>query len=102
MKNSENGQTISSTSQFREVESFNLFSQGNIYTTKIVQGATSLLSEKGANVGSASLLVGTLKPPKILNIALSKSELYYSPEQIKGKGNIKRYSALSFLLGTNK
>ena len=74
MANAEQDKTSDSPPLFREVESFNLFSQGNIYTTKIIQRPTCISSNNDMYVGSKSLLVGTLKPPKILNINLPSLE----------------------------
>lgn len=74
MANVDQDKTSGSTSLFREVESFNLFSQGNIYTTKIVQHGTCTSLNNDACAASESLLVGTLKPPKILNIHLPSLE----------------------------
>ena len=70
MANAEQDKTCGSPSLFREVDSFNLFSQGNIYTTKIVGQATCTSSNDDTCAASQSILVGTLKPPKILNIYL--------------------------------
>ena len=71
MANVEQDKPSDSPSLFREVESFNLFSQGNIYTTKIVQHPKKCtFSDNDMYAVSESLLVGTLKPPKILSIDL--------------------------------
>ena len=73
--------------QFRELECFNLFSQGNIYTTKIIQRPLWLPSKMSMAVGSPNLMVGTLKPPKILSIALSNMESYDHFASNREEGN---------------
>ena len=75
---------------FREVERYNLFSQGNIYTTKIVNHPIQESSTPYLGHRSASLLVGTLKPPKILSITVPNMESNNPLEPIKDEGiNIK-------------
>ena len=69
----------------REIESLNLFSQGNIYTTKIVRPA------KQKHLIAPSILVGTLKPPKLLNIEFTDSVLPKYSESDKEKGNYINY-----------
>ena len=69
----------------REIESLNLFSQGNIYTTKIVRPA------KQKHFIAPTILVGTLKPPKLLNIEFTSSELPSYSESDKEKGNYINY-----------
>ena len=61
-------------SLFRELETFNLFSQGNIYTSKITNRPLCLPPKTSMGVESPGLMVGTLKPPKILSIALPNME----------------------------
>jgi len=63
----------------REIESLNLFSQGNIYTTKIVRPA------KQKHFIAPTILVGTLKPPKLLNIEFTGSVLPKYSESDKEK-----------------
>ena len=67
-------ETDKNKTMFREVEKYNLFSQGNIYTTQqIIRPVRSDISSKSINsLGQSSthLLVGTLKPPKILSIVV--------------------------------
>ena len=69
----------------REIESLNLFSQGNIYTTKIVRLA------KQKHFIAPTILVGTLKPPKLLNIEFTGGVLPNCPESDKEKGNYFNY-----------
>ena len=71
----------------REIESLNLFSQGNIYTTKIIRRPEGQSSAKQKNGGTSSILVGTLKPPKLLNINLVDVEQNIQSELAKDQGN---------------
>ena len=75
------------TPSFHELESLNLFSQGNIYTTKIIHRPQGRLSPKQKNVGTSSILVGTLKPPKLLNINLIDVEQNIHSESAEDQGN---------------
>ena len=68
---------------FHEIESFNLFSQGNIYTTKVMKQRESP-PEIGIGTQPTSILTGTLKPAKILNIIPRKT---YTNESIKENEN---------------
>ena len=76
---------------FREIESFNLFSQGNIYTTNVMKNR-KLPPEMDIGTQPTSILVGTLKPAKILNIIPKKT---YTNESIVENENegIKNYRA---------
>ena len=71
----------------REIESLNLFSQGNIYTTKIIHRPEWRLSAKQMTAGTSSILVGTLKPPKLLNINLIDVEQNIQSEAAQDQGN---------------
>ena len=53
---------------FRELESFNLFSQGNIYTTKVARQPKWSSPTNQIHSGVPNILVGTLKPPRLLSI----------------------------------
>ena len=74
---------------FREIESFNLFSQGNIYTTKVMKQRKSP-TEMDIGTQPTSILVGTLKPAKILNIIPKKTYTNESIEENENEG-IKHY-----------
>ena len=78
---------------FREIESFNLFSQGNIYTTKVMKQRKSP-SEMDIRTQPTSILVGTLKPAKILNIIPKKTYTNESIEENESEG-IKNYRTLN-------
>ena len=72
---------------FREVERYNLFSQGNIYTTKAIHHFYRTETPSYLGNGSTNLLVGTLKPPKILSIMIPNMESNVSSETMKQEGN---------------
>ena len=80
---------VDSNLAFREIESFNLFSQGNIYTTKVMKQRKSS-PEMDIGTQPTSILVGTLKPAKILNIIPKKTYTNESMEENKNEG-IKHY-----------
>ena len=80
---------VDSNLAFREIESFNLFSQGNIYTTKVMKQKTSP-PETDIGTQPTSILVGTLKPAKILNIIPKKTYTNESIEENENEG-IKHY-----------
>ena len=70
----------------KELESLNLFSQGNIYTTKIVHQQKSSLSSNQNDTRVPSILVGTLKPPKLLNIEFRNNQQNATSESVSEKG----------------
>merc|ERR1711953_1393836 len=74
---------------FREIESFNLFSQGNIYTTKVMKQRKSP-PEMDLGTQPTSILVGTLKPAKILNIIPKKT---YTNESIEENENEDKHGS---------
>ena len=78
---------------FREIESFNLFSQGNIYTTKVMKQRKSS-PEMDIETQPTSILVGTLKGAKIPNIIPKKSYTNESIEENEYEG-MKHYSTYS-------
>ena len=71
---------------FHELESLNLFSQGNIYTTKIVRQQKCSSSHSQKDTRWPSILVGTLKPPKLLNIEFQNDQQYTKLESVSEKG----------------
>ena len=85
MKNTFEDSNPETSPTLQEIESLNLFSQGNIYTTKIVR------PENQKHFIAPSILVGTLKPPKLLNIEFTSSELPSYSESDKEKGNYINY-----------
>ena len=80
MKNTLEDSNPDSSPSLREIESLNLFSQGNIYTTKIVRPA------KQKHFIAPSILVGTLKPPKLLSIEFTGPVLQNYSDSDKEKG----------------
>ena len=71
---------------FHELESLNLFSQGNIYTTKIVRQQTWSLSKTQNDTTVPSILVGTLKPPKLLSIEFQNNQQNTNSDSFTEKG----------------
>lgn len=70
---------------FHELESLNLFSQGNIYTTKIVRQQKCSSSQNQTDTKGLSILVGTLKPPKLLNIEFQNDQQNANLESVSEK-----------------
>ena len=92
MAGTNKNKTIINAPMFREVEKYNLFSQGNIYTTQqIIRPMQSDISSESISClgqGSTHLLVGTLKPPKILSIMVPNMDFNDPLLIAKDEGNI--------------
>ena len=82
----EQNNTSNLATKFCEVERYNLFSQGNIYTTKTVDQPIRASLTADIGHGSTNLLVGTLKPPKILSIMTPNTESNKTSETTKEEG----------------